>query len=48
MYEVKKDCFAYDGRKKNCNALNELMCKKEKCKFYKPKNEKKHGENCDS
>ena len=48
MSGVKKDCFAYCERKKNCNALNELLCLKGKCKFYKPKNAKKDGENCDS
>lgn len=39
--EIKKDCFAYickdiDG-KQSCDALNALYCKKEICKFYKPK-----------
>lgn len=39
-YEIKTDCFAYlknpkDG--KHCNALTELFCQKEKCKFYQSK-----------
>lgn len=45
MFEVKKDCFAYNDIKNNCNALKELYCVKENCKFYKTKkcknNEKK-------
>ena len=35
--EVKEDCFAYDQEHKECTALNDLYCKKEKCKFYKNK-----------
>ena len=29
----KKDCFAYKDKK--CYALNELYCKKDKCRFYR-------------
>lgn len=36
---VKTDCFAYDVLNKKCNALKELYCRAEKCKFYKPKGE---------
>ena len=32
---VKTDCFAYDEEHKTCDALKELYCKKEQCKFYK-------------
>lgn len=46
MFEVKKDCFAYDetkvSDKDRCKALNELYCRKENCRFYKKsKNNKK-------
>lgn len=43
VIEPKKDCFAYrenqlDSRKRNCMCLTELVCaNKEKCSFYKPK-----------
>lgn len=33
--KVKEDCFAYKNGE--CRSLNELFCKKEKCKFYKSK-----------
>lgn len=33
-YEVKKDCFGYRGSCK-CNALKQMFCITEKCKFYK-------------
>lgn len=32
---VKTDCFGYIKEKEKCNALNELYCKKDICKFYK-------------
>ena len=35
--EVKEDCFAYDSKYKQCDALNDLYCKKENCRFYKSK-----------
>lgn len=40
--KTKKDCFAYDGERDNCKALNALYCSRENCKFYKQrkKNEK--------
>lgn len=41
MFEVKKDCFAYENKK--CLALSELVCKKKKCSFYKLK-----GTQCDT
>lgn len=36
---IKKDCFAYVNKNghQGCRALNDLYCKKEKCKFYKRK-----------
>ncbi len=34
MSGVKKECFGYSGRCK-CNALNQMYCETEKCKFYK-------------
>lgn len=41
--EVKEDCFAYKnsiGKKEGeCRALNSLYCKKESCRFYKPRNQ---------
>lgn len=40
--EIKTDCFAYrEGvlEEYACSALNELYCRKEKCRFYKPKSE---------
>lgn len=33
--KVRKDCFAYNEEHKDCNALRELYCRKEECKFYK-------------
>lgn len=43
-FEIKKDCFAYREKetssgllKQECNALNDLYCKKENCNFYKCK-----------
>lgn len=33
-HEVKKDCFGYSGRCK-CNALKQMYCNIEECKFYK-------------
>lgn len=34
---IKEDCFAYNPNNyvNKCEALNELFCRKEKCKFYK-------------
>lgn len=37
--EVKKDCFAYDAKYKDCNVLKELYCRNENCKFYKNRTE---------
>lgn len=33
--EVKTNCFAYGS--KGCSALQELVCEKERCPFYKSK-----------
>lgn len=34
--EIKTDCFAFRGpRNKHCSVLNELVCQKQKCSFYK-------------
>jgi len=35
--EIKKDCFAYNNKKDECNALKKLYCKSEKCSFYNNK-----------
>ena len=32
---VKTDCFAYDKSRRDCNALNELVCLTAQCPFYK-------------
>ncbi len=48
-FTAKKDCFAYKLTNKNgilnekCKALKEMYCRREECKFYKPK-----GTECDS
>jgi hypothetical protein len=35
-YKIKHDCFAYDGSRKECSALNRLYCMlEEDCRFYK-------------
>lgn len=42
-FKAKKDCFAYRESEpndlgvvhKSCNALTDLYCAKEKCRFYK-------------
>lgn len=42
--EVKKDCKLYndiDKKEGFCRGLNDLYCKRERCKFYKPKQEQK-------
>ena len=40
-FEIKEDCFAYNPaktlEKDRCNALINLFCKKEECRFYKKK-----------
>lgn len=33
-FEIKTDCFAFRNNH-TCNALNDLYCAKENCKFYK-------------
>ena len=41
--EVKTDCILYDNmddKKEYCKGLTELFCKKEICKFYKPRKNK--------
>jgi hypothetical protein len=40
-FEVKKDCFAFKNG--DCIALNDLYCAKEKCSFYKSKEEYNNG-----
>ena len=39
IYPPKEDCFAYDMKRKRCDALKETYCLYEKCNFYKPKEE---------
>ena len=36
-FEIKTDCFAFKGGQ--CMALTDLYCTKEKCSFYKSKEE---------
>lgn len=38
---VKKNCFAFNGV--DCNALKELYCKNETCKFCKTEKEYREG-----
>lgn len=35
--KVKTDCFAYNKKKRECDALSELICMNRKCSFYKHK-----------
>lgn len=46
--EIREDCFAYNEKTKECDALKELYCAKENCKFYKSCEEisQKYIENC--
>ena len=39
---IHEDCFAYKnaGGRPLCTALKELYCKKEDCKWYKPKEQR--------
>ncbi len=39
-FSVKHDCFAYNKQNHSCNALQYLVCKTEKCPFYKTKEER--------
>ena len=32
---VKTDCFAYDKTRRDCKALNELVCLTTQCPYYK-------------
>lgn len=34
-FKVKRDCFAFNKSLHKCNALNDLYCLTEDCKFYK-------------
>lgn len=36
---IKEDCFAYIKSKNKCAGLKELYCAKEKCNFYRNKEE---------
>ena len=38
---IKTDCFAYQSQKHSCSALKQLYCKKGKCAFYKPIEQKR-------
>ncbi|WP_304393208.1 hypothetical protein [uncultured Clostridium sp.] len=46
--QPKSDCFAFIQRERSvdCNALNDLYCTKENCKFYMSKEDyiKKNGQ----
>ena len=36
---IQTDCFAFRKEKLECNALNNLYCKNEECRFYKNRDE---------
>ena len=36
---IKMDCFAYNGIKKDCSALNRSYCRTHECVFYKTKDD---------
>ena len=36
-FEPKKDCFGWDKTRNGCKILEETLCKKGKCGFYKAK-----------
>ena len=40
---IRHECFAYDKATNSCNALNQLYCRKEECKFFKTANERCYG-----
>lgn len=33
--KIKKDCFGFDSDKSKCTVLDELLCRRENCNFYK-------------
>ena len=37
MNNVKTNCFAWDAKRKQCNALGKTYCKNCECDFYKSK-----------
>lgn len=37
VFEIKKDCFAYNDNLNSCNVLSCLLCAEKKCSFYKEK-----------
>ena len=37
MSKVKTDCFGYRSLHKECCVMQELICAKRKCSFYKTK-----------
>ena len=42
MSELKKDCFAWNERRWQCDVLNEIVCRhKDKCSFYAPRQQYK-------
>lgn len=38
-WKVHEDCYAINDYLTDCRCLKELYCKKEECRFYKPKSE---------
>ena len=40
---MKDDCLLYSQKFKKCIGLTELLCKKGKCSFYKPKHKPEGG-----
>ena len=42
MSEIKKDCFAWNDRRWQCDVLDGIVCRhKDKCSFYMPREEYK-------
>lgn len=35
MPEIKVDCFGYNKTNRECKVMEELICKKRNCTFYK-------------
>jgi hypothetical protein len=43
--KIKGDCFAYNKKAVNCKALDDLICRKGDCVFYKNKNQLEYERN---
>lgn len=44
MYILKKDCFAYNKFSMECEALDNLYCIGNECKFYKTRKQNNYEE----